>query len=139
MKYVLENDQNEIQLVENTEQAAHKILTYDGRTSSIRPEEGGWRLWVSKHGGRYTHNPEASTAIFSTAEKPDEANADIFAQVVNSPDFVDPWEALPLADWIERREEFNWNNGIDDFKDDQLKAAIEFAARKDDDDETEAA
>ena len=68
------------------DQAANELLTGDGYTYEIRPEDDGqgWRLWISR-GSQHSYGGTQgliSSVFFSLADAETEAAAEIFQKIL---------------------------------------------------------
>jgi hypothetical protein len=61
--------------------AAHIILTDDGREYEIREDDGGYELWSRQ---QVANRPWEATVIFTVADTLEEAEAEIFAAVIRA-------------------------------------------------------
>jgi hypothetical protein len=62
-------------------EAAHIILTDDGREYEIREDDGGYELWSRQ---QVANRPWEATVIFTVADTLAEAEAEIFAAVIRA-------------------------------------------------------
>ena len=62
-------------------EAAHIILTDDGREYEIREDDGGYELWSRQ---QVANRPWEATVIFTVADTLEEAEAEIFAAVTSA-------------------------------------------------------
>jgi len=62
-------------------EAAHIILTDDGREYEIREDDGGYELWSRQ---QVANRPWEATVIFTVADTLEEAEAEIFAAVIRA-------------------------------------------------------
>ena len=79
--------------------AAREILTHDGHNYEIRPDaDGGFWLWHTQRGGG-GNVPMVRTLIYSAADTEDEAQDQIFAEVVKKSDWFDHQDVMTDADY----------------------------------------
>jgi hypothetical protein len=79
--------------------AAHEVLTSDGREYEVREDEdGGFTLWSRQQAA---NRPWAATRFFSVKTGQDEAEAEIFAEVIGSERFAGHCEAITDEQYAE--------------------------------------
>ena len=81
----------------SADEAAVQVLTYDGHNYEIRPDaDGGFWLWHTQRGGG-GNVPMVRTLIYSAAETEDEAQDEIFAEVLTKADWFDHQDVMTDA------------------------------------------